>query len=148
MSVQSPCKIEFVPEGGTAIVLADFGAWLFQLPRFAPAQRLFEVDGVDAVTGYFKPLGGVSVAITFAVEEDKLDFPTAADEFLAPDSFGTVALLNTGGELVITGDSSAATYPVAFGRITPGLPYGPGPSTAKAYQIAAGLPVISTLTID
>ena len=63
--IQSPCKIEFVPEGGTAIVLADFGAWLVQLPRFAPAQRIFEAEGVDTAASYFKPLGGVTVAITF-----------------------------------------------------------------------------------
>ena len=146
--IQSPCKIEFVPEGGTAIVLADFGAWLVQLPRFAPAQRIFEAEGVDTAASYFKPLGGVTVAINFVVEGDKDDFPTAADDFLAPDGAGTVALLNSDGELVITGDSSAATYPAVITRITPGLPFGPGPSTAKAYQIAAGLPVISTLTID
>lgn len=146
--IQSPCKIEFVPEGGTATVLADFGAWLVQLPRFAPAQRIFEADGIDAAASYFKPLGGVTVAITFAVEEDKDDFLTAADEFLAPDSAGTVPLLNRDGELVITGDKSVAAYPAVIARITPGLPFGPGPSTAKAYQIAAGLPVISTLTLD
>ena len=144
MSVQSPCKIEFVPDGGTAIVLVDAGDWLVRLPRFEPAQEMFEVPGIDAGEHYFKPLGGVAVSIILEREQPEASYPVAADAFAGVDSAGTVELLNTDGVLVITGESTVATYtPAIVAGITPGLPFGPEASVTKVYQILAGLPAIT-----
>ena len=150
MSVQCPCKVEFIPEGGTAIVLADAGDWLAALPRFSAAQRMFETDGISAPDAWFKPLGGVLVTIVLEVEAEPADFPEAADHFLAPDSIGTVALIQTGGALVITSGETVATYdPAVIGPVTPGLPSVGGVlTTTKSYRIQAGLPVLGTLSID
>lgn len=142
MSIQSPCKIEFIPDGGAAITLVDFDGWLARLPSFKPEQELFEVGGINSGESWFKPLGGVLVVISFTVEIGHEEHADALDDFSAVELAGAVELMKVDGALVVTGPNTIATYEPAVMTVTPGLPFGPESTTAKTYQIRAALPVI------
>ena len=145
MSIESPCKIEFIPDGGAAITLVDVGGWLARLPSFQPEQELFEANGIATGESYFKPLGGVVVAISFSVDIEHEDHADALDDFSAAEFAGAVELMKVDGALVITGTDSVATYEPAVIAVTPGLPFAPVSTTTKTYQIRAALPVITPL---
>jgi hypothetical protein len=145
MSIESPCKIEFIPDGGAAITLVDIGGWLASLPSFRPEQELFETGGINAGESYFKPLGGVLVDITFSVEIEHEEHSDALDDFSAVELAGAVELMKVDGALVVTGPNSSATYEPAVLTVTPGLPFAPVSTTTKTYQIRAALPVIAPL---
>ncbi len=143
MATQSPCRIEFTPAGGDAIVLVDAGGWLAELPVFDAGQRMFEKDGVEAADAYFKPLGGATVDIRFAVEIDETGQAGMLEGFLED--------LLTGGKLegvlTISGDEEAATYdPAVIAAERPGLPQGVvDPTRVRAFTIQAALPVIAAI---
>lgn len=145
MSIESPCKFEFIPEGGAAITLVDVGGWLARLPSFQPEQDLFETGGVNAGESYFKPLGGMVVAITLSVDIEHDEHTDALDDFSAVEIVGGVELMKVDGAFVVTGPNSIATYEPAVITVTPGLPFAPVSTTAKTYQIRAALPVIEPL---
>ena len=143
MSIESPCKFEFIPDGGAAITLADVGGWLARLPSFRPEQELFERGGINAGESYFKPLGGALVTITLSVDNEHEDHAAALDDFSACEVAGAVELMKVDGAFVITGPNGIATYEPAVLTVTPGLPFAPVSTTVKTYQIRAALPVIA-----
>ena len=144
--IECPCKVEFIPAGGLPVVLVDVGGWVRRLPRFSCDQGMFETGGVQARESHFKPLGGALVSIGLEVETEQPDFAGAMEHFVAPETAGSIDLLNVNGELVITGETTAATYsPAIIRNILPGLPGKAEATTTTAYHIEAALPVISTL---
>lgn len=145
MSIECPCKCEFIPDGGAAITLADVGSWLVRLPSFRPEQELFETSGINAGETWFKPLGGVLVAISLSVEIEHAEHTDALDDFSAAEIAGEVELMKVVGALVITGPNSIATYEPAVLEVTPGLPFALVSTTTKTYQIRAALPVIAPI---
>lgn len=145
MITESPCKIEFTPQDGAPVTLVDVGGWMVRLPSFKPQQEIFEATGVKQGESWFKPLGSVLVAITFAVHEDQDTMAAAQAGFLDAELAGEVELLKVTGSLVITGDTTRATYPAVITDISPGLPFGPVSATTKHFQVTAGLPVIENL---
>lgn len=149
MSLQSPCKIEFTPDGDDdAVLLLDVGGWLAATPRWEVEQGLFERDGILAANGYFAPLGGADVTLSFETETDMDSLAEALDAFARPEVIGGKNLLNVDGVLVITSDDQVTTYdPAVIGSITPKLPSGEVSSVSRAFSVRAAVPVI-TLTGD
>jgi hypothetical protein len=136
--ISAACKIEFIPEGGAAITLVDAGEWMESLPRFSARQDLFEPDGIGKSDGYIKPLGGVSVAVTFAVA---IEPATAAEMFgaflTAVPSLGTGALIMTGGGEVTTFEPAVDVSAV------PLLP-GPDGVVIRRFEFTTALPTTET----
>lgn len=146
MSLVSPCKIEFVPDGGSAIVLANIGDELTHLPRFEAGQDLFERDGVAMETAIFKPRGGARVSITFGTVGAKTTQAQAQAEFLAPEIIGGVNLLLVDGALVFTSLRKMVTYePAAFAAIKPALLMAGYSSCSRDFQIRTVLPTIQAI---
>lgn len=144
--IECPCKVEFIPDGGVPVVLVGVGGWVRRLPRFGCDQGMFETGGIQARESHFKPLGGALVSIALEVETEQPDFAEAMEHFVAPETSGTVDLLNVNGELVISGETTTATYsPAIIRSILSGLPGKAESTTTTAYQIEAALPVISTI---
>lgn len=141
--IDSPCKIEFIPDDGAAITLVGVGGWLMHLIRFSASQNMFEAGGVLSGESYFQPLGGATVLVTLGVHREHDTLGAALDDFLSAEIEQGIELLKVTGSLVITSPAKVMTFaPAAFTPVTPGLPFGPISATTKLFQIRTGLPVI------
>lgn len=141
--IQSPYTITLTPAGSmTPITLVAAGGWLAELPVWEASQGLFESDGVNLGQGYFRPLGGVVVIISFSVEAEHADLVTALEAFLDAGTVGADDLLQISGAVTFTPPAGPATV---FGEavataVTPDLPSGPTATTTQAFTIQTTLP--------
>jgi hypothetical protein len=142
--IQSPYTIRLKPAGTeTQLVLVAAGGWLENLPTFEAAQVVFETDGVSLNHAFFRPLGGVTVTINFAVEHDHGDLAAALDAFLDAELIDETSLLEIDGELSFLpeGGGDATIFAEAAVRvITPELPDTATATTLRVYQILTTLP--------
>lgn len=143
MSIQSPYTISLTPDGsGAPLTIVAAGGWLESLPTFEAEQGLFESDGSGLGLGFFRPLGGVTVAIQLVLEDDKANLLTALEAFLNADLSGAINLLEISGVLTFTPAVGAATV---FGEavvsiITPGLPAYSTATVTRQISIQTTLP--------
>jgi hypothetical protein len=148
MSYSSPVRIDWSPEGENAVVtLTPRGGWLAGPLRMSGEQQLFEADGVLAPNGYFLPIGGATVTVTFETEEDMASHAEALEVFSQAELLGGTDLLGSSGQLFLHGERTTMVMDAVITRIDPGLPFGPESSVTRAYTIVgmvilfSGIPV-------
>ncbi len=146
MSILSPCTIRFTPAGGSALTLVHAGGWLAELPAIDGDQPLFEAEGVFLSHAVFKPLDGVKINISFAIEDAPAASHAVAQEaFLAAASIGSVRLLNVEGALEFISAGQIATYsPAVISTLTPALPFDGDSVRVRHFRVATVLPQLST----
>lgn len=137
--IASPCSITFTPAGGSPVTLVAIGALMVSLPRFEASAQIYELGGVESAEGYFQPLGGVGVSITFeAVEE--ADYPHPL--FLDAETLGGSQISGVTGSLGISDGEWTATFSPAVLRIRPGLPIDDPPALSRVFTVTTTLPEI------
>jgi hypothetical protein len=145
--IASPCSITFTPVGGSAVTLVSVGDDMLSLPTFEASARLYELDGVERVEGYFRPLGGVAVSI---IVEEVLESDEPHALFLDADKSGSQTLIGVPGMLAISSEVGTTTFdPAVIQIIRPGLPVEFPPVLTRVFSISAELPeVVSNREVD
>jgi hypothetical protein len=139
--IQSPYTITLVTAGEvTPIVLVAAGGWLDALPVFEASQELFESDGVTLGDAFFRPMGGVTVTLTLAVEADHDDLLEALEAFLEEDAT-TLQTADTLLHFTPQGGGAATVFSdVAVTVQTTDLPSGPTSTTLRTITLLTTLP--------
>lgn len=142
MPYQSPALIEYVV-GATAYELSAVGGWLVDPFRLQGEQDLYESDGFNAADGWFQPLGGAIVAITFSTEEEFATHVEAQAAFSDSDVFDGDSLLAATGTLRVTIGATINEWGNAvLQRVIPTLPSGPTSTVVRSFVFTA--PAVST----
>lgn len=142
MSIQSPCSISYVPEGGASVALCAQGGWLDGFPRFTASQDVLESDGMGLSADYFRPLGAAAVVTDLMIEMAVADFAALQSAFLTP---GTLTESGKSGTFYIENAGSwSATFPEAvLGDVSPDLPAYNEPTLIRTLRIVSQPPIIA-----